>query len=55
MLAGFIKVTDNGNTNIPGIYAAGDNCTPMRTLSAAMNAGVRAAAFVNHELISEAF
>lgn len=55
MTAGLITVDETGRTGVPGLWAAGDNCTPMRTLSVAMAAGMKAGAFINHELITEAF
>ena len=51
--AGHIVVDNLQKTNIPGIYAAGDCATPMRSVSLAVAEGNKAGAFVNHELISE--
>lgn len=53
--AGHIKVADFGKTNIEGVYAAGDNCSMMRGVANAVSSGLAAAAFVNRELIWEAF
>lgn len=53
--AGYIQVDEFQKTNIPGIYAAGDNTTMFRSLSAAIAAGNKAGAFINHELIHERF
>lgn len=55
MFTGLIKVDDFGKTTIPGIHAAGDNCSPMRALGAAMSAGAKAGGIINHELIVESF
>jgi thioredoxin reductase len=55
MFTGLIQVDDFGKTTVPGIYAAGDNATPMRSLSTAMAAGMKAGAVTNHELIIEDF
>lgn len=50
---GYIQVDEFQKTNIAGIYAAGDNTTRFRAVSAAVAAGGKAGAFVNHELIAE--
>jgi len=50
---GYIEVTDQKRTTIPGIFAAGDNTTPMRSVAAAVGAGNLAGAMIAHELISE--
>lgn len=42
-------------TNIPGIYAAGDATTPMRSVAAAVAAGTMAGASMNKELITASF
>lgn len=52
---GFIQTDDFQRTNIAGVYAAGDNTTPLRALSAAVAAGTKAGAFINKELIDESF
>ncbi|WPP50193.1 NAD(P)/FAD-dependent oxidoreductase [Catalinimonas niigatensis] len=52
---GFIKVDDFYKTTIPGVYAAGDNTSMFRALSLATAAGTKAGAFINRELIEEAF
>lgn len=51
--AGHIEVSNFQQTSVPGIYAAGDNATPFRSISAAVAAGSIAGAFINHELIDE--
>lgn len=51
--SGHIKVDATQRTTVPGVYAAGDNSTMLRSVSAAVAAGTMAGAFVNHELISE--
>ncbi|MBC7826215.1 MAG: NAD(P)/FAD-dependent oxidoreductase [Chitinophagaceae bacterium] len=52
---GFIETDDLHRTNIAGVYAAGDNSTPLRAVSAAVAAGTKAGAFINKELIDESF
>jgi thioredoxin reductase len=51
----YLQVDELQRTSVPGIFAAGDNCSPMRSLSSAIAAGGRAGAFINHELIRETF
>jgi thioredoxin reductase len=51
--AGYIKTDDFQRTSIPGVYAAGDNTTMMRSVSASSASGSKAGAFINHDLISE--
>lgn len=50
-----IKVNEFQQTNLTGIYAAGDCTTLMRSLSVAVAAGTMAAVMVNKELIEEDF
>jgi thioredoxin reductase len=52
---GYIKVDDFQKTNIKGVYAAGDNTTMYRAVSAAISAGNKAGALINKELIDEEF
>jgi thioredoxin reductase len=52
---GLIKTDAFQKTSIPGVFAAGDNASPMRSLSAAIAAGTVAGAIINHELINECF
>ena len=52
---GLIKVDDFQKTSLPGVYAAGDNSALLRTVSVATAAGTKAGAFINKELIEEAF
>ena len=47
---GFIKVDDFQATNVPGIYAAGDNTTMFRSLAIAIAAGTKAGAVINKDL-----
>ncbi len=49
---GYILVNDFQQTNIPGIYAAGDNTVAMRSIAHAVAAGNKAGSLINHELIS---
>lgn len=38
-----------------GVFAAGDNSNPIRSLAAAIALGETAGSFINHELINEDF
>ncbi|RAJ35788.1 NAD(P)/FAD-dependent oxidoreductase [Pedobacter cryoconitis] len=49
---GYILTDDFKKTTIPGIYAAGDNISPMRSIANAVAAGSIAGARINHELIT---
>lgn len=55
MFSGLIKIDDFGKTSVPGVFAAGDNCSPMRSLAMAIAAGNKTGAFINNELIREVF
>jgi thioredoxin reductase len=52
---GLLKVNDFQQTNIHGIFAAGDNCTMFRSVGGAIAAGIKAGAMTNHQLIEEEF
>ncbi len=52
---GLLKVDDFQKTSVPGIFAAGDNTTLFRAVSAAVASGTKAGAFINKELIDESF
>lgn len=51
--AGYLKVDDFKRTTVAGVYAAGDNMSPMRSVAAAVAAGNAAGAFINNDLIME--
>ncbi len=51
LASGHIKVSGFGETSVPGIYAAGDNCSPMRSVANAVASGTAAGAFINMFLI----
>lgn len=51
---GYIQVDEFQKTSIAGVYAAGDNTSRFRAVSAAVAAGGKAGAVINHELIAEA-
>jgi thioredoxin reductase len=51
--AGFVLIDDKGQTNVPGVYAAGDTTTPMRQLVQASYQGSVAAANINMTLLME--
>jgi thioredoxin reductase len=52
---GYIVTDVMQKTNIPGIYAGGDCCSPMRSVSNSVAQGAMAGAAINAELCSEAF
>jgi len=52
---GLISVDAFSRTTVPGVYAAGDNSTMMRSLAAAIGNGSMAGAVLNKELIEEQF
>jgi thioredoxin reductase len=52
---GYIAVDAFQATNVPGVYAAGDATTPMRSVAAAVAAGNMAGASMNKDLITAAF
>lgn len=52
---GYISVDEFKQTSVPGIYAAGDNTTPMRSVSSAVAAGTIAATRINHAIVEERF
>ncbi|WP_460503572.1 NAD(P)/FAD-dependent oxidoreductase, partial [Hymenobacter agri] len=53
--AGYVQVNEFQRTSMAGVYAAGDNTTPMRAVAAAVAAGSKAGALLNKELIDEDF
>lgn len=50
---GFVRVDEQGQTSVPGIYAAGDSTTMMQGALLAAAAGMNAAARLNHALNME--
>ncbi|WEK17684.1 MAG: NAD(P)/FAD-dependent oxidoreductase [Candidatus Pedobacter colombiensis] len=50
---GYLQVDELQKTSIAGVYAAGDNTSKFRAVSAAVAAGGKAGAFINHELITQ--
>lgn len=52
---GHIKTDAFQKTEIPGIYACGDNCSMMRSVANAVATGNLAGAMVNNELTQESF
>jgi thioredoxin reductase len=52
---GYIEVDDFQKTTVPGVYACGDNSSPMRSIAHAVSAGNVAGAMANMELTSERF
>ena len=49
---GFVQLSDQSETSIPGIYAAGDLTSPLQAAILAAASGTRAAAIINHALNS---
>ena len=52
---GFIKTDLFQKTEIPGIYACGDNSQKMRSVANAVASGTVSGAMVNYELTQEDF
>lgn len=52
---GYIQVDAFQKTTVPGIYASGDNCTPMRSVANVVAMGTMAGVMISRELIDEAF
>ncbi len=50
---GHLEVNFMGKTSVAGVFAAGDNTTPFRSVSLAVSAGTVAGAAINMELIEE--
>ncbi len=50
---GLIAVSQFGETNVPGVFAAGDNSSPLRQVVMASAAGNIAGAFMNKEMVGE--
>lgn len=50
---GFIKTDDFQRTTVPGIFAAGDNVSPLRSVSGATASGTKAGAMMNKELVDD--
>jgi thioredoxin reductase len=53
--AGLIKTDMFQQTNIPGIFACGDNCSPMRSVANAVATGNFAGAMINNLMTEEEF
>ncbi|GAB3772259.1 FAD-dependent oxidoreductase [Spirosoma horti] len=51
--SGLINTAGFGKTNVPGVYTAGDNSSPMRQVSMAVTNGSLAGVWVNRELMEE--
>jgi len=52
---GFLKVDTFQKTNVPGVFAGGDNANGMRSVASAVAAGNVAGAALNRELVEESF
>jgi thioredoxin reductase len=52
---GHIKVDISQKTNVPGVFACGDNSNLLRAVSAAVSSGTAAGAMCNREMIEEEF
>lgn len=53
--SGHIQVDAFQQTTVPGVYACGDNASPMRSVASAVASGNLAGAMVNHHLVREEF
>lgn len=53
--AGYLQTDAFQKTNIPGIFACGDNASPFRTLANAIAQGTAAGMMLNKEMIFESF
>lgn len=51
--SGLVVSTDFGQTNVPGVFVAGDNSTMFRQVSIAVANGGKVGAWINRELINE--
>lgn len=51
--AGYIQADEFRHTSVPGVFAAGDNGTMLRSVAVAVAAGAVAGAGLNHELLTE--
>lgn len=52
---GHIKVDLFQKTTVEGVFACGDNSTPLRTLANAVHTGNLAGAMVNHHIVTDSF
>jgi len=52
---GYIKIDDLHKTTVDGVFAAGDNCSMLRSLAMAIAAGSKTGACISKELIAESF
>lgn len=52
---GYVQVGSTQETNIPGVFACGDNASRMRIVANAVSMGTTAGMMVNKQLIEEAF
>ena len=52
---GFLQIDDLQRTTVPGVYAAGDNTTMLRSVSGAIASGSKAAAMLNKDMIDQDF
>lgn len=48
---GYLLVNERQETTVPGIYAAGDNSSPMRAVANAVASGSKAGAMINFDLV----
>lgn len=51
--SGLVEATEFGETNVPGVFAAGDTTTLFRQVAIAVANGAKAGAWINRELMAE--
>jgi thioredoxin reductase len=52
---GYLQVSPMQQTSVEGIYACGDNASPLRSVANAVASGATAGAMINRELVNERF
>ncbi len=52
---GYLKIDASHHTTLPGVFACGDNVSPMRTVANAVSMGTTTGLMINKKLIEEQF
>ncbi len=52
---GLIQIDDFSKTNVPGVFATGDNTVTLRSLATTIGAGTNSTALIVKELVEENF